>query len=66
MKDEFSDDPMMQEIHKIREEHYTEGKGLSPKERLQHLEERAKAFITSYGYKLIPTDHGTHKLVKAA
>lgn len=65
MKKEFADDHMMEEIHKIREEHYTEEKGLSPKERLQRLEERAKTFITSYGYKLIPTDHGTHKLVKA-
>ena len=64
MKEEFAGDPMMQEIHKIREDHYMEGKDLALKERLRRLEANARKFISDYGYKLVPTDHGTHKIVR--
>lgn len=64
MKNKTIIDPMMDEIHKVRERHYNEGKKLSLVKRLQALEDKSREFLSSYGYKLIPTDHGTQRLVK--
>ena len=66
MAEEFKNDPMMKELHQIRAEHSREVKSARGKRRGRELEQQAETFVASYGYKLVPTKRGTHKLVKAA
>lgn len=66
MKKIFTDDPMMSELHAIREEHYLKSKALPLSERSRRMGEKENTFLFSYGYKLVPTKRGTRKLVKAA
>lgn len=66
MVEEFKDDPMMRELHQIRAEHSRQAKSIRGRHRGRELEEKAEAFVASYGYALVPTKRGTHKLVKAA
>jgi hypothetical protein len=66
MAEEFKNDPMMEELHQIRAEHSREAKNTRGRRRSRDLEEKAEAFVASYGYKLVPTKRGTNKLVKAA
>ena len=61
MKRQFADDPMMSELHAIREKHYQKTKAAPATER-----NRLVSFLSSYGYRLIPTKRGTHKLVRSA
>ena len=66
MAEEFRNDPMMRELHEIRAKHSTKGKAVRDKGRGKRLEKEAEKFVALYGYKLVPTRRGTHKLVKAA
>ena len=66
MAEEFKNDPMMKELHQIRAEHSREVKNTRGRRRGRELEEKAEAFIASYGYKLVPMKRGTNRLVKAA
>ena len=66
MAEEFKNDPMMKELHRIRAEHSRKAKNVRDRRRGLELEEKAEAFVASYGYKLVPTKRGTHRLVKAA
>ncbi len=66
MAEEFKNDPMMKELHQIRAEHSREVKSVQGRRRGRELEEKAEAFVASYGYKLVPTKRGTNRLVKAA
>ena len=65
MKRQFASDPMMSELHAIREKHYQQttsalatkrnGKGNQP-----------LSFLSSDGYALVPTKWGTRKLVRSS
>lgn len=66
MAEEFKNDPMMKELHQIRAEHSREVRSIRGRRRGRELEEKAEAFVASYGYKLVPTKRGTNRLVKAA
>ena len=55
----FAHDPMMSELHDIRETHYQQIKRAPATER-----NRLASFLSSYGYQLVPTKRGTRKLVK--
>ena len=59
MNREFANDPMMKELHAIREEHSRSTKAAPATER-----NRLTSFLSSYGYRLVPTKRGTSKLVK--
>ncbi len=64
MKEEFKNDPMMKELHEIREKHVLEAKNLSAKERSQRVNDEAAKILLSYGYKLVPAERGTVKIAK--
>ena len=66
MAEEFKNDPMMKELHQIRAKHSREAPAVWGKRRGLELEEKAEAFVASYGYMLVPTKRGTNRLVKAA
>ena len=66
MSEEFKNDPMMKELHEIRAERSRGAKSARGRRRGRELEEKAEAFIASYGYKLVPMKRGTNRLVKAA
>ncbi len=66
MRREFVDDPMMSELHEIREKHYQEAKSSPARERNRRKENRIAQFLSSYGYQLVPTRRGTRKLVRSA
>lgn len=55
---EFDDNPMMKKLHEIRAKHQELTKNLSPKEKAKWYNRKAKEFIESQGYKLIPTMRG--------
>ena len=59
MKRQFANDPMMSELHDIREKHYQKTKRAPATER-----NRLTRFLSSHGYTLIPTKRGTRKLVR--
>jgi hypothetical protein len=63
-KEEFADDPMMKELHEIREKHYLQTKNLSVKERTRQINQEAEKILLSYGYKMILADRGAYKLLK--
>jgi hypothetical protein len=65
MKKIHAKDSLMEEIHSIREEHHKQTKSLSFSKMEKDVEDRAKAFLFSHGYKLVPTTHGTYKFVLA-
>lgn len=50
---------MMSELHAIRQKHYQQTKSAPAPER-----NRLVNFLSSYGYALVPTKRGTHKLVR--
>ena len=50
---------MMSELHAIREKHYQKTKTAPATER-----NRLVRFLSSYGYRLVPTKRGTRKLVR--
>ncbi len=61
MKREFANDPMMSELHDIREKHYQKTKAAPATER-----NRLVSFLSSYGYTLVPTKRGTRKLIRSS
>ena len=61
----FEGDPMMSELHEIRERHYRQAKFASVIERNDRRVNRLVKFLSSYGYTLIPTKRGTRKLVRS-
>jgi len=56
---EFADDPMMRELHTIREKHSQEAKSTPATEH-----NRLVSFLSSSGYRLVSTKRGTRKLIK--
>lgn len=58
-KREFVEDPMMSELHAIREKHSQQVKPTPATER-----NRLVSFLSSYGYALVATKRGTRKLVR--
>ena len=65
MKREFADDPMMSELHDIREKHYQQTASTSATKRHHRKGNRLANFLSSYGYALVPTKRGTRKLVRS-
>jgi len=61
MKRAFVDDPMMSELHDIREKHDQQTKSAPATER-----NRLVSFLSSYGYTLVPTKRGTRKLIRSS
>jgi hypothetical protein len=60
MKRAFADDPLMSELHAIREKHYQQTKATPATDR-----NRLASFLSSYGYRVVPTKWGTRKLVRS-
>ncbi|WP_176225975.1 hypothetical protein [Candidatus Hakubella thermalkaliphila] len=48
----------MRELHRIREEMYEESKKLTPRERVNRTHKEVEEFLTSQGYRLIPSNTG--------
>ena len=63
-KEQFADDPMMSELHAIREKHYQKTKSARATKRNHRNGNRLINFLSSYGYQLVPTKRGTRKLVR--
>ena len=61
MNREFAHDPMMSELHDIREKHCQQTKRAPATER-----NRLASFLSSYGYQLVPTKRGTRKLIRSS
>jgi len=66
MKDEFADDPMMKELHLIREKHYEETKNLSFKEKTSRMTKEVTKFLSSLGYAFTPSPDGFDRLTKVS
>jgi len=66
MKRQFADDPMMSELHAIREKHYQQTKAAPITKRNHRKGNRLVSFLSSYGYALVPTKRGTRKLVRSS
>ena len=66
MKRRFVDDPMMNELHAIREKHYQQSKAAPATKRNHRNGNQLASFLSSYGYQLVPTKRGTHKLVRSS
>ena len=66
MKRAFANDPMMSELHAIREKHYQQTKSAPATKRNHRKGNRLVSFLFSYGYRLIPTKRGTHRLVRTS
>ena len=64
MKRQFADDPMMSELHTIREKHDQQTKSALATKRNYRRDNRLASFLSSYGYTLVPTKRGTRKLVR--
>ena len=64
VKRAFADDPMMNELHAIREKHYQQTKSAPATRRNHRNGNRLINFLSSYGYQLVPTKRGTRKLVR--
>ena len=66
MKRQFTDDPMMSELHAIREKHYQQTKSAPATKRNYRKGDRLISFLSFYGYTLVPTKRGTRKLVRSS
>ncbi len=64
MNKEFENDPMMRELHRIREEEYKVTKDLSFQERERRRMWNIKEGLKGTGYKLIALKEGRFKVVK--
>jgi len=53
----------MQELHKIREEHYEATKHLSAEELVQEINSSAEQGLAEYGYELIPSPTGQGRII---
>jgi len=61
---EFEDDPMMKELHEVRERMYLEMRHLSPEERIKRINEAAVGALEEQGYALAPSERkGAYKIV---
>ena len=65
IKRTFADDPMMSELHDIREKHYQATRSVPATKRNDRKGNRLVRFLSSYGYQLVPTKRGTRKLVRS-
>ena len=65
-KKEFADDPMMYELHEIRDQIHQKIKDLSTKEKVAWIHREAEEFLKSQGYILIPTGKGYSVETKTA
>ncbi len=63
-KEEFADDPMMKELHEIREQIAKEREGLSFEQWNRKMKKEVAEFLAEHGYQQIQTDRGTYKVVK--
>lgn len=54
----------MKELHEIRKKHYEATKNLSPQELVRKIHQEAENFLKGHGYKFVPTERGTLKIVK--
>lgn len=61
---EFPNDPMMQELHDIRQQISGELKGLSPKEWVNRINKDAKTFWQRMGYEIIQKDNSFFVVLK--
>ena len=66
MKRQFANDPMMSELHDIREKHYQQTKSAPATKRNHRNGNRLIRFLSSYGYQLVQTKRGTRKLVRSS
>ena len=66
MKRQFADDPMMSELHAIREKHDQQIESAPTTKRNHRRSNRLASFLSSYGYGLVPTKRGTRKLVRSS
>ena len=66
MKRQSADDPMMSELHAIREKHDQQTKSTPATTRNHRNGNRLISFLSSYGYTLVPTKRGTRKLVRSS
>jgi len=53
---EFEDDPMMRELHEVREKMYLEMRHLTPEERIKRINEAARQALEEQGYTLVPSE----------
>lgn len=61
---EFEDDPMMRELHEVREKMYLEMRHLTPEERIKRINETARQALEEQGYTLAPSERkGAYKIV---
>lgn len=59
-KKEFTDDPMMYELHEIRADIHQKIKDLTPKEKVFWIHREAEGFLKSCGYKSVLGGKGYH------
>ena len=62
----FADDPLMSELHAIKEKHDQQTTSASATTRNHRRINRLANFLSSYGYQLVPTKRATRKLVRSA
>ncbi len=61
-KKEFSDDPMMKELHEIRKNHHRETKGLNKEEAIKLMREYVRRELRVLGYELVSEKRGEYRI----
>lgn len=64
LREEFTDDLMMKELHAIREKIYEETKHMDPQQAIQYRWEKTKRTLDEMGYLVIECKDGTSRIMK--
>lgn len=59
-----TEDPVMEELHAIREAIDQELEGLTPQEKVRRINSEARAFWRALGYQVVPAPRGTYRIAK--